>query len=172
MNISIQFKEAEIPVLIEMYLDKVKQKKEEIFHLEKDVKDISAKVSQLRLALKGGNGSIAPLQSDSAYSDKWQWVKKISFAIELNGKPLTINEIIDTLSDYEPSFINDRKKVMSSISGTLSIKSGSYDDRKEFIRCNSESGEYAYDVWKENEPEQQKSIEKFGNEIELDDLPF
>lgn len=60
---------------------------------------------------------------------------------------------------------------MSSISGTLSNKSGEYKDRKDFVRSVSPSGDYAYDVWKEGVSENTNK-EQYGSTMLVDDLPF
>ena len=173
MAVSITFKESEIPLLIDLYLVNLKNKKDEINTLEKEVKEINAKIIQLKKALNaaGTDTTISPIFAHDMYSEDWQWTKKIQFAIEFVKKPLTVNEIVDTLGEVEPSIIAERRKAMSSISGTLSNKSGDYSDKKYFIRTTSASGEYAYDVWKERK-EEVEEIETYGNKIIVDDFPF
>jgi DNA gyrase/topoisomerase IV subunit A len=167
--IKVEFKDEEVTDLIEMYLNKVKSKKDDIAILEKDVRELNAKILQLKRALQG-EGSYSNISSDELYSEKWQWVKKIKFAIELQKKALTANEIYETLTDFESSFIHEKRKVLSSISGTLSSKSGTYAERKDFIRKESDSGEFEYVVWDENFKEQIKIYEM--NIKAEDDLPF
>lgn len=175
MAVSITFKESELPVLIDLYLEKLKSKKDEINTLEKEAKEISAKIVQLKRALnsEGSDTIIHPIDSSEIYSDKWQWTKKIQYAIDLAKKPLTVNEIVDTLGEVEPAILTEKRKAMSSISGTLSNKSGDYKDKKEFVRSTSENGDYAYSVWKEIEKEINYELKtKYGTSIVVNDLPF
>lgn len=170
--IKIEFNdEKEVEVLIEMYLNKVKNKKDELSKLEKDLQELNAKVLQLRRALQGGEGTYGKVGSDELYSSKWQWAKKINFALDFTKKALTANEIFDVLSKFEMEFNLDKRKIMSSISGTLSSKSGSYEDRKEFIKKEGDSGEYKYQIWKEDYSIKDK-VFYAGNEIIIEDLPF
>lgn len=170
--IKIEFNdEKEVEVLIEMYLNKVKNKKDELSIVETEIRELNAKILQLRRALLGGEGTYGKVGSDELYSSKWQWVKKINFALEFTKKALTANEIFEILSKFETEFNLDKRKIMSSISGTLSSKSGSYEDRKEFIKKEGVSGEYEYQIWKEDYS-LKKNIFYSGNEIVVEDLPF
>ncbi|MFN0081113.1 MAG: hypothetical protein ACKVOM_01215 [Ferruginibacter sp.] len=170
--IKIEFNdEKEVEVLIEMYLNKVKNKKDQLSDLETEIQELNAKVLQLRRALQGGEGTYGKVGSDELYSSKWQWVKKICFALEFTKKALTANEIFDVLSKFEMEFNLEKRKIMSSISGTLSSKSGSYEDRKDFIKKEGETGEYEYQIWKEDYS-LKKNIFYSGNEITIEDLPF
>lgn len=86
-------------------------------------------------------------------------------------KPLTANEIVETLGEFDPSILAERRKALGSISGTLSTKSGEYKDKKEFVRSISESGDYAYDVWKEGTLTNEIKT-AYGTTVVVDDLPF
>jgi hypothetical protein len=105
-----------------------------------------------------GNGT----QIDkSSYSEKWPWLRKVQFALESQSSPLTTKEIVDVLTEYEASFLFDRKRAVASVSSVLSTNSGS-----EFTRVTSESGGFAYRIRTDNENK--------TNELEepIDDLPF
>lgn len=173
MSVNITFKESEIPLLINLYLESLKTKKDEISTMEKEVKEINAKIIQLKRALNsaGTDSTIQPVNGNEIYSDNWQWTKKIQFAIEQANRPLTVSEIVETLGEVEPSILTEKRKAMSSISGTLSNKSGEYKDKKEFVRSVSPSGDYAYDVWKEGTLTTEIQT-KYGNAMIVDDLPF
>lgn len=90
----------------------------------------------------------------SHYSDKWPWVKKVQFAIEYHKRPLTTREIVETLTEYESSLLIDRKRAIASVSSILSSKSG---ENKDFLRVNSEFGDFAYTVNKSKYVESDKN---------------
>ena len=75
------------------------------------------------------------------YNTKLTWERKAIYFIELSGQPLTTSEIADMIVLAEPGL--DRKKVISSLSATLSQKiwpNGVFD------RAVNENGEYAHTV--------------------------
>ncbi len=79
----------------------------------------------------------------ASYSEKWPWLKKIRFTIELKGCALTTNEIVDALVEREIGLMFERKKAVASVSSVLSTKSG---PGKDFLKTESDSGEYAYAI--------------------------
>jgi hypothetical protein len=144
MPIQIEVQDLHAKLLIDFYIQRLKTLKTEIIERERELKEINGTIQKLK------RGNLSPVESspkeminDSHYSEKWTWVKKIQFAIELQGKPLTTKEIVDTLTEFEADFIFDRKRVVASISSMLSTKSGS---DKEFIRVESDSGDFAYNI--------------------------
>ena len=168
MSIHIEVQDAHAQLLVEFYLNRLKTVKDEIVEREKETKNITGIIQ----TLKRGSASAHELNilPKADYSDKWPWVKKIQFAIEIQKKPLTTKEIVDTLSEYEPSFIFDRKRVVASISSILSTKSG---DSREFSRVGSDSGEFAYVLNGKNE--ENKKYIGISKELEVvddADLPF
>jgi len=160
----------EISEIIEMHFNKLKEKKENIKVIEDDIRNLNVKILQLKQALIGESNS--NIFEEKIYSENWQWVKKIKFALELEKKPLTANQIFDVLCEFEPELGIDKRKVMSSISGTLSSKSGFYHEKKDFIKINGE-GDFEYIVWESNyKPKTTKLIFRHGDIKNTDDLPF
>ncbi|WP_299178718.1 hypothetical protein [uncultured Chryseobacterium sp.] len=163
MSVQIEIKELYIRDLIEFYLEKQKVLRNEVNALQTQLKDISAVIMQLRQAQL--SNSVSMLKGNEVYNSKWPWVKKITFAIQEAGKPLTTKEIVDILTGYEPDFINDRKRVVASVSSTLSVKTGG-----EFEKSESETGENAYSII----TNKNTINESFGTNITIndDELPF
>lgn len=163
MAIQIEILDSHVKHLTEFYIQRLKTLREEIQERERETKEINANILKLK---KGGTTSpeAVPTILSADYSDKWPWLKKVQFAIELQNRPLTTKEIVDTLSEYEPSFIYDRKRAVASISSILSSRWG---EGKEFKRTQSDSGDFAYDLNK-------KVAEKPSISIAVDevDLPF
>ena len=146
MSVNIEINENHIDALIDFYIQRMKILRDEIAIREKESKEINAQI----LKLKKGKNPSSLLSSTSAqpingvgYSDKWPWVKKIRFAIETQGRPLTTKQIVETLTEYEIELMFDRKKAVASISSMLSTKSG---PDKDFIRVEGETGDFAYTI--------------------------
>jgi hypothetical protein len=154
MPVQIEINESHIDALVDFYIQKIKVLREEIAIREKEAKEINSQI----MKLKKGKSSVSMSPSENeeqsaqmiSYSDKWPWVRKIKFALEIQGRPLTTKEILDTLIDYEIALMFDRKKAVASISSILSTKSG---EDKEFIRVEGETGDFAYTVNDSKEPE-------------------
>jgi hypothetical protein len=174
MAIRIEIKDDHIKDLIDFYSKKQKTLREHILKLEKDLRDISATIAQLKQRPNHTDTVPASLIPDEeVFSSKWPWIKKIAYAIKEAGKPITTKEIVDILDAYEPKTEEERKSAVSSVSSTLSVKSGKYSDKKDFIKNISESGEFAYDIWKEDR--EIENTQTFGSSIVIDDdddLPF
>jgi len=124
-GLSIEIKDRHIKDLIDFYIEKQRGLRLQITTLEREVKDISAIIMQLKQTSRSGSPTeIVQLPGQDIYSVKWPWVRKITFALEQVGTPLTTKEIVDLLTDYEPAFISERRKAIASVSSTLSVKSG------------------------------------------------
>lgn len=164
MGILIEVHDVHAKLLVDFYIQRLKVLRAEILEHERETKEINSIIQKLK---KGDNHEVSLTASTTniSYSEKWPWVKKVQFAIEKQGKPLTTKEIVDTLTDYEADFIFDRKRAVASISSILSSKSGV---EKEFLRVESESGDFAYDI-NNSEKQQAQSMVKEGID---DDLPF
>jgi len=163
MAIQIEVQEAHAQLLIDFYVGRLKVLRDEILEREKETKEINSIIQKLRkrepqLSLSNGFHVEKPV-----YSEKWPWVKKVQFALETTDKALTTKEIVDVLTEYEPSFLFDRKRAVASISSILSSKSGA---DKEFVRVDSESGDFAYGLSKIEKEVKSTDLE------EDDDLPF
>ncbi len=157
----------EVILLLDLLKGRLKDVKMEIAMKEQEIRIINSKITQLSRLLNETNSSF---KSEDNYSEKWQWQKKIAFAISLAGKPLTASEIVDSVLNYEPTL--DRKRALSSVSGTLSTKSGdAYENDKQFIRGISESGEYSYEL-REKEIDQLTVNLKSEIDSLYSDLPF
>jgi hypothetical protein len=172
MPIHIEIKDNHIKDLIEFYSNKQKSLKDQISRLEKDLRDVTATISQLKQRNIDPTTSAASLLTESQiFSSKWPWVKKIAFVIQEARKPLTTKEIVESLDAYEPKTGEAKKSAISSVSSTLTVKSGKYSDKRDFIKSVSETGDFAYDIWIENKnQENQNNI--FGSNIVIDNLPF
>lgn len=145
MPVQIEINDAHIDALIDFYIQRIKVLREEVIVRERELKDINTQILRLK---KGKNTSSTIFNSQGQhpslpYSEKWPWVKKIRFALEVQGRPLTTKEIVETLTEYEIELMFDRKKAVASVSSMLSTKSGS---DKDFIRVESVSGDFAYDI--------------------------
>jgi len=172
MPIKIEIKDDHIKDLIDFYSSKQKNVRDQISKLERDLRDINATIAQLKQRHINRDITISSLLEDrEVFSTKWPWAKKIAYAITEASKPITTKEIVDILEIYEPKTDEERKTAISSVSSTLSVKSGKYLDKKDFIKRVSDSGEFEYDIWKE-EKNIQDSTQKFGSQIVIDDLPF
>jgi len=146
MPVQIEVQDIHTKLLIDFYLQRLKILRSEIIERERETKDINSTIQKLK---KGNirppsNSNVNVMEKEVPYSEKWPWVKKVYFAIEQQGKPLTTKEIVDVLTEYEADFIFDRKRAIASISSILSVKSGGED--KPFIRTESESGDFAYNI--------------------------
>ncbi|HET6253907.1 MAG TPA: hypothetical protein VFE32_07525 [Puia sp.] len=140
MPIKIEIQESHVQLLIDFYIARLKILREEIQDRERETKEINTAIQRLKkreipLAIS----SIMKVDNKSSYSEKWPWLRKVQFALENQAEPLTTKEIVEVLTEYEPSFLFDRKRAVASVSSILSTKSGS-----EFIRVDSESGDFAY----------------------------
>jgi len=176
MPIQIEVHDSHAQLLIEFYVSRLKLLREEIQERERESKEINGVIQQLkkRAALAGEADEIpTPLVY---YNDKWTWLKKIHFALEQRGKALSTKEIVDTLADYEPTFLFDRKRAIASISSVLSVKSGA---GKDFLKVDTDSGEFAYainDFPPDDDDIKQISYTKTQQSNEslapIDDLPF
>jgi hypothetical protein len=156
MAIQIEVQDAHAKLLVEFYIQRLQVLRGEINEREKEIKSINSTIQSLKKAQFNGsvvNPGSTNVNLNTNYSNKWPWVKKVQFAIESQNRPLTTKEIVETLTEFEPEFIFDRKRAVASISSILSSKSG---DNKEFIRIESESGEFAYAM---NEPASDEDVD-------------
>jgi hypothetical protein len=147
MPVQIEINEAHIDAIIDFYIQRLKALRDEITEKEREFKEINSQILKLKRSKAStpisANSYRVTSTSAANYSDKWPWVKKIQFAIEQQGKALTTKEIVDTLLEYEIGLMFDRRKAVASISSVLSVKSGA---DKEFLREESDSGEFAYSI--------------------------
>lgn len=141
MPVQIEVNDSHIKHLTDFYIQRLKVLREEIIERERESKEINATIQKLRKGTSPTEISSETKKAAPEYSEKWPWIKKVHFAIEQQQRPLTTKEIVDTLTEYETSFIYDRKRAVASISSILSSKWG---NNKEFIRMESESGDFAY----------------------------
>ena len=83
--------------------------------------------------------------SSLIYNSRWPLIKKAKFAIRQAGKPLTSSQIVEyIIRDCEPALKDDRKRFMSSISGTLSAKSKQPGGI--FKRQKNDEEDYEYEI--------------------------
>lgn len=143
MPIQIDVHESHIQSLIQFYFERLKTLRVEITAKELELKEITLVIQKLKRGSANGNtqDNIGKVNID--YSESWPWARKVEFAIELKEKPLSTKEIVDILTEFEPSFLIDRKRVVASISSILSSKSG---EGKEFKRVESDTGDFKYIV--------------------------
>lgn len=147
-NINIQLPKEHIPQLREFYTSRLAQ-------LQKEIGEVSALLQQLdsQITVSNGNtvvngqGVLIPAAVNippGNYHPKWSFIKKAKFALKEAGRALTVKEIVDFLLDnYEPNLKNERKKFMSSMSGTLSHQS---KEGGIFKRRQNELEEYEYEI--------------------------
>jgi hypothetical protein len=178
MPVKIEINQQDAEDLIDFYVEKQKKISDQISGLETSLVQINEKIIELKQILKGefAQNNTFP---ESTYSAKWNWVKKITFAIEIAGKPLTTKEIVDVLTDYDPNYIINRKTAIASVSATISAKSGPYEHYKDFIKIPADWGDYSYDVWREKVIESENKVDITGENLNKsvgsnigDDLPF
>lgn len=151
MPINIEVKDTHAQLLVDFYIQRLKFLREEIQEREVETREITATIQKLKKKEVKSSSSIPTVTIDNipnAYSDKWPWVKKIHFALGQSDGPMTTKEIVEALTEFEPTFMFERKKVVASISSILSSKSG---NDKEFIKLSSESGDFAYDINRETD---------------------
>jgi hypothetical protein len=162
MPIQIEIQDTHAQLLIDFYVGRLKVLREEILDRERESKEINGVIQKLKkrdtqpFAISNGI-----LVDRSEYSEKWPWLKKVLFALNTTDRPLTTKEIVDVLTEYEPSFLFDRKRAVASISSILSTKAGS-----EFVRVSSDSGDFAYRLRNDND-DKHNALEE-----PIDDLPF
>lgn len=162
MPIQIEIQDTHAQLLIDFYVGRLKTLKDEISDREREAKEINGVIQKLKkresvpIAISNG----LPVDR-SDYSEKWTWLKKVLFALDTMDRPLTTKEIVDVLTEYEPSFLFDRKRAIASISSILSTKAGS-----DFVRVDSDSGDFAYRLRNDND-NKRNVLEK-----PIDDLPF
>lgn len=161
MPIQIEVQETHAQLLIEFYVQRLKVLRDEILERERETKEINSTIQKLKKKNSNSGQQEIPnnaVSIETSYSDKWPWVKKVSFVLENTSHPLTTKEIVDVLTEYEPSFLFDRKRAIASISSILSLRWGG---DKEFLRVESESGDFAYTI---NKPEQLKNRDALSTE--------
>jgi hypothetical protein len=163
MPIQIEVQDIHAQLLIDFYVSRLKVLRDEILEREKEARDINAIIQKLRKREPPLVSNSLHLEK-STYSEKWPWVKKVQFALETQEKPLTTKEIVDVLTEYEPSFLFDRKRAVASISSILSSKSGV---DKDFVRVSSDSGDFAYELSKQVNNKNNSELDPLE-----DDLPF
>jgi hypothetical protein len=145
MPIQIEINDAHVDALIAFYIQRIKALRDEMSIREKELREINTQILKLKKSKRDIDES-KPEQPNAIialYSDKWPWVKKIKFAIELKGRALSTKQIVDILIEYETGLMFERKKAVASISSVLSTKSGA---DKEFVKIESDSGEFAYTI--------------------------
>ena len=175
MTIQIEIKDDQIEDLVEFYSIKQRSLKDQISKLEKNLRDVSATISQLKhLATMPRTSKANFLEETDIFSPKWPWIKKIAFAIKEAGKPISTREIVEILSVYEQRTEEEKKTAISSVSSTLSVKSGKHSDKREFVKDVNSSGEYVYNIWRENSKIDscEYDAKYYGSNIVIDDLPF
>jgi hypothetical protein len=162
MPIQIEIQDSHAQLLIDFYVSRLKVLRDEILDRERETKEINGVIQKLKkrelhpIAISNGS----PVDR-ADYSEKWTWLKKVLFALDIEHRPLTTKEIVDVLTEYEPSFLFDRKRAVASISSILSTRSGS-----EFVRVDSDSGDFAYRLRNDNDDKVEEAEEI------VDDLPF
>ena len=166
MGVQIEINEKDVEALTMFFVQRLKVLREEIMEREKEIKSITNTIQMLRKPVSSSSDSAESAVKLTNYSDKWTWLKKVQFAIEQAGAPLTTKEIVDVLTEYETTFIYDRKRAVASISSVLS---GRWGADKEFSRTESKSGDFAYflNIKPENQTE-----EVVNETVESDVLPF
>ena len=170
-GVQIEVSEQHVKQLQEFYVQRLITLKKEISEREKEIKEISKTLQTLKKSISENDLTEDQSNKASDYRPEWPWVKKVGFAIEFENRPLTTREIVDLLSDFEPSFHADRKRVVASISSVLSSKSG-----KEFIKNSNPSGDNTFNVNKEYNPQTEIELNVDSSYKLLDDeddpIPF
>jgi hypothetical protein len=165
MAIQIEIQDSHAQLLIEFYISRLKVLRDEIIAREQETKDINRIIQKLKQKNiserieRNVSTSERSVSAITSYSHKWPWVKKVQFAIEYQNKPLTTKEIVETLIEFESSMLIDRKRAIASVSSILSSKSGG---NKDFLRVDSEFGDFTYII------NNQKDLES-DNHAEIDD---
>jgi hypothetical protein len=161
MEVQLPIPAEHISEIIEFYVNKQKDLKFRSLEIDMEIKEIGNLLARLRDAESNALNiqdhyhtfsMISDLVSEDErgkYSPEWPWFRKIRFALLSMKKPATTREIIDFLSLHEADIINDRKKAVSNISSILSSRSGTYYDKRDFIKGERPSGENDYRVWQE-----------------------
>lgn len=152
MPIQVEISEKYIDDLVSFYQQKQRDLHQQAIDIELEISYLNKIILQLK---SSSNNAFSMKREDFSftepYLDKWPWVRKIRFALDFEKRPLTTKEIVDVLCHYEPSFVNDRKRVVASISSTLSVKcitkaGAERGESGEFLREDGETGEYVYSV--------------------------
>jgi hypothetical protein len=142
MPVRIEIQDNHIQSLIGFYINRLRILREEIIGRENEFKEISATIQQLKRKGEMPKTSSVHVQVNlSDYTENWPWLRKVRFVMEQKNKPLTTKDIAETLTDFEPSLLIDRKRAIASISSILSSKSG---EGKDFLRVGNGPGDFAY----------------------------
>jgi hypothetical protein len=142
-DINIKLTKEHIPHIKEYYQTRLTALQTELAEINEIIKQLS---SQESLANVNGQSLLLPQQSQSVggYNPKWSLIKKAKFAITTAGRALTSKEIVDFIIDnYDTDLKEDRKRFMSSMSGTLSGKS---KEGGIFKRKQNDADEFEYEI--------------------------
>lgn len=94
---------------------------EEIQSLTSELEAIDNQLSDLAKSIKGETGVITLRTAEpTEYSNDFSWGQKVYFVLRELKTPVILSVIVDRILKYEPEL--DRKKVVSSVSSYLSIK--------------------------------------------------
>jgi len=144
MAVTVEIATKHLKDMIAFYVEKQKAAKSQINAAEKDLRELTLLIAELRNTLLNATASPeSPQVQPAQYNTRWPWARKISFAIERAGRPLTTREIVEHLSEYEPEFIEGKKRAIASVSSTLSVKTAAGQD---FEKIQGEEGDFLYNV--------------------------
>ena len=122
-NINIQLPANHVPQIKDFYLARLKD-------LETETTEIKTLLSQLDLQSYTPivpNRQMAIIEPQStliSYNRKWPLTKQAKYVLSTTGEPMTSKDIVDyIITNCDSSIKENRKRFMSSMSGTLSSKS-------------------------------------------------
>lgn len=179
MPVNIYIQDKDVDDLIQFYNSKLKVIKEKKGELDKEESSIKATIAQLKskkalVVTTDMQNTMTVIENDEKeYNRKWIWVKKIEFVIRDIGHPATTNEIVDRIIVFEPGL--DRKLAIASVSSNLSVKSGTPEDNKGFIKIDDGTRVSKYFI---NTPIPSVPVLGIENtkvsdvKIKFDDMPF
>lgn len=139
MSIKLEINDAQYSTLVSTYNERIKALKNELGLLESTLNLLESTLNQKESI------SSAKITPANGYNANWKWQRKLEYLLnELGG--MTSAQIVEKVLEYEPDKIEQRSKVMASVSANLSAnaKEGGI-----YVRVQNERDDFVYSIKKE-----------------------
>lgn len=152
MSIKLEIEDIHKKPLIEFYRNRLSEIRVEVAELDKEASGIIKQLAKLEghntevdnFGITDG-GQSKKAETMNGYTKSWTWGEKIKYLLRKEGRPLTTGEIADTIcQQYEPELVENRSKIVASVSSVLTGKKGT----KAFKAVKNESDKTAYEMIK------------------------
>jgi hypothetical protein len=139
-----QIPKEHVPQIREYYLNRRVLLRTELAEVDSLLLQLGIQAEEAAPMMNGQISLLPDNGNPSGYNPRWNLIKKAKFAIKNAGRPLTSKEIVEfIINNYDKPLNTQRKKFMSSMSGTLSNKSKAGGV---FKRTQNDADEYEYDI--------------------------